>query len=120
MYVLERLDRLVRSWTRAYHADDPDIDESWEELERYLRSEFHGSKAPAGDHSIPREVRQAFHDLELPVNSGLEDARRAYRRLLLSYHPDHHDDDPERREMAVLITQRLSMAYRRICAYYGK
>lgn len=118
--VFRRLDRLVRSWARAYRSDDADLGEAWEELERYLRSELREPVPGAyGTDQVPREIRQAFFDLEVPIGTNLEDVRRAYRRLLLEYHPDRHDDDPERRVTAIEITQRLSMAYSRITAYYG-
>jgi len=118
--VLRRLDRLVRSWTQAYRSDDADLDEAWAELEQYLRSEIQDSTGSSTRSAeVPREVRQAFFDLEVPVGSKLEEVRRSYRRLLLRYHPDRHESDQERRRTAIEITQRLSMAYSRITAYYS-
>ena len=119
MDVWIRLDRLVRSWTRAYHDGDPDLDDAWDELERYLQKEMPRSSAPAGNRrTLPREIRQAFHDLELPEGSDLETVRRSYRQLLLRYHPDRHEGNPDVRSTAVEITQRLSLAYQRIASYY--
>lgn len=121
MDVWQSLDRLVRSWAHAYRDGDPDLDDAWEELERYLGSSVPETAYPRyREAHLPLEIRQAYHDLEVAEGSGLEEVRRAYRRLLLRYHPDRHEDDPERRKTAIEITQRLSVAYKRINRYYSR
>jgi DnaJ-class molecular chaperone len=112
MGVWERLERLVVSWTDAYRERDPEYESAWDELERYLADEIPHVSGPSP------EIRQAYHDLEVPLGSDPDTVRRAYRRLLLRYHPDRHQSDPERQKTAIAITQRLSMAYDRINRYY--
>jgi molecular chaperone DnaJ len=39
--------------------------------------------------------RNPFHTLDIPEGSGLKEIRKAYRRLVLKYHPDRHPGDVE-------------------------
>jgi DnaJ-class molecular chaperone len=39
--------------------------------------------------------RTPYHILEIPDGSDLKEIRKAYRRLVLKYHPDRHPGDAE-------------------------
>ena len=119
------------SWINAGNADNAEQDEAWDELEQYLRGESDappsgvrpGSGARPGQAthtrtSVPSDIRQAFHDLELKPGASPIEIRSAYRRLLLQYHPDRFHSDAERAQTAAEITQRISLAYKRLNSYY--
>jgi DnaJ-domain-containing protein 1 len=58
-----------------------------------------------------RELRQYYANLELPYGADLEDVKQAYRRLMRQYHPDKHQADPARRQLATQLSQKLTNAY---------
>ena len=58
-----------------------------------------------------KQVRQYYANLELPFGADLEEVKHAYRRLMRQYHPDKHQDDPARRQLANQLSTRLSVAY---------
>lgn len=128
--VWARLETLVWSWINARNYDTSFRDEAWEELEAYLRNEAddpsHEGQRTAGSdgrtaaaESYPADIRQAFFDLELEPGASAKNVRSAYRRLLLKYHPDRFHTDAERAQTAAEITQRISLAYKRLNDYYS-
>jgi curved DNA-binding protein CbpA len=58
-----------------------------------------------------KQVRQYYANLELPFGASLEEVKHAYRRLMRQYHPDKHQEDPARRQLATQLSQKLSVAY---------
>lgn len=121
-----KLDIIVRSWVTQTRSDSAVEPEAWAELESFLHRELDfgsgnksGTRTGQADAPIPAEVRQAFLDLEIEPGTSIQEARKAYRRLLVQYHPDRHNGDPDRYDTAVEITKRLTLAYQRICVYHG-
>tara|TARA_B100000614_G_C14277377_1_gene381972 strand:- start:9 stop:386 length:378 start_codon:yes stop_codon:yes gene_type:complete len=120
-----RLETLVRSWLDDGATVRQD-DESWQELEAFLRGDDFASSSPrprahqsSGERPVPADVRQALADLELAPGATMDEIRGAYRRQLVLYHPDRHTGDRSRHETASEVTRRLTLAYRRLCDYYG-
>ncbi len=58
-----------------------------------------------------RQVRQYYANLELPFGADLDEVKHAYRRLMRQYHPDKHQSDPARRQLATQLSQKLTVAY---------
>jgi DnaJ-domain-containing protein 1 len=58
-----------------------------------------------------RQVRQYYANLELPFGADLDEVKQAYRRLMRQYHPDKHQSDPARRQLATQLSQKLTVAY---------
>lgn len=115
----ERLETLVHSWLNARLDASNYEDEAWQELEEYLRSGTSPFVSkPKEMNRLPREIRQALFDLELPHGATKEEIRESYRRLLRTYHPDRFHSDPLRSRTATEVTHRLSLAYRRLNDYY--
>eukprot|EP00971_Amphidinium_carterae_P043873 863352-Amphidinium_carterae.2 len=50
-----------------------------------------------------------FRVLQLPVSAGLEDVKRAYRRLALKYHPDKNQGPQQ--EIAAQQFRKVADAY---------
>ncbi len=76
-----------------------------------------GVRGAAGADVPPEDVRRAFAALEIPLTASADDIRRAYRRLMARYHPDHHATDPEREAVATELSRRLTEAYDRALAW---
>ena len=60
--------------------------------------------------TFPREVREAYAALELPLGADREAIEKAFRELLHRYHPDKHANDPKRYAMANDLTIRIREA----------
>jgi DnaJ-domain-containing protein 1 len=65
-------------------------------------------RTPAGDEA----VRRAYAALEVPPGSDFDTVRKAYRRLMRKYHPDHHTGSAEAQRAANDLAQRLSQSYK--------
>jgi DnaJ-domain-containing protein 1 len=54
--------------------------------------------------------------LELPANASFEEIKRAYKTLMKKYHPDRFHNEPQKKQFAEAVTQKLNEAY----AYFEK
>ena len=105
--------------------------EAWEELEEYLRTgesrdrsadsgSAGGAAGSAGESPGAERVRPAaaqdYRNLELEPGADFETVKRAYRRLMRTYHPDRYADDPERQRVATEISAKLNASFNRIRA----
>ncbi|MFO0745614.1 MAG: J domain-containing protein [Myxococcota bacterium] len=64
----------------------------------------------ARNHAFPREVRDAYAALELPLGGTRADVERAFREMLHRYHPDKHAGDARRQALAHDLTIRIREA----------
>jgi len=58
------------------------------------------------------EVTKAYANLELERPATLEQAKTAWRKLMRKYHPDRHQGDPRKEELATKVAAQLTEAYR--------
>lgn len=101
------------SGNRGY--SDPDVTEAMDELDEFLRT----GKGPAGGSrssaGFPHEdLRQDYANLEVPFGAGIEDVKKAYKTLILRYHPDKHAGDAEKLRIATEITKKINESFERI------
>jgi DnaJ-domain-containing protein 1 len=66
------------------------------------------------------EVRRFYANLELPFGATQTEVKAAYRRLMKQYHPDLHQDDPERAAAATKLSQQLRQAYEGLQAHFAR
>ena len=107
------------------------VTEAWEELEEYLRTgesrdrSAHsgaaggGSAGSAGTGAGSGPAAQDYRNLELEPGADFQTVKRAYRRLMRTYHPDRYADDPERQRVATQISAKLNASFNRIRAASG-
>ena len=109
---------------------DPDLAEAWEELEDYMNR---GSGAAAKEDTNARRdgrrqartprrtpgesLRQDYANLEVPFGADIEEVRKAYRTLILRYHPDKHGGNTESQSVALEITKKINESFERIRAF---
>lgn len=65
------------------------------------------------------ERRRWYRTLEVEPGADLPTVRRAYRKLLLQYHPDRFANDPEKLHVATEVTRKLTEAYNGLSAHLG-
>jgi DnaJ-domain-containing protein 1 len=66
------------------------------------------------------DIRRFYANLELPIGASLPEVKAAYRRLMRRYHPDRHQNDPDRVRAANELAQRLREAYEGLTAHLEK
>jgi len=124
--IFDRLTNLVRSLMQEEprsgpgRAGDPDLDEAMDELDEFLatgRSPSSTPVKPRNPNPLTDELRRAFAVLKCSPSDDLYLVKTAYKRLLRTYHPDRHGDDPEKQRVATEITQELNDSYRRVRRY---
>ena len=112
--IFKRLSRLARSELNSL-ADKIrstcESDEATNETEEALQDEI---DAATEGNEWPKEIREAYASLELPLGSDEDAVKRAYRELTKHYHPDKHHGDAIRTETAAELTQRIREAYERV------
>ena len=109
----KRLSRLARAEINSLgskFSSSDDITETDQALKEAIES---ASSAPTSS-KWPREIREAYAALELPLGSDEKTVKKAYRDLLSRYHPDKHQGTPEKLETANEITMRVREAYQRV------
>lgn len=132
---IDRLAELIRSLAgpsgTPHDGDrrftDPDVSEAWEELEEFMRSGKSG-RTQGGERSRARgtpgprdeDLRQDYANLEVPFGADLTEVIKAYKRLILRYHPDKHSGDPEKLRIATEITKKINESLERIRARAGR
>lgn len=65
---------------------------------------------PGRTETFPREVREAYAVLELPLGADRSRIDQAFKALVQRYHPDHHAGQPELQRTAAELTARLTGA----------
>lgn len=65
---------------------------------------------PGRTETFPREVREAYAVLELPLGADRSRIDQAFKGLIQRYHPDHHMGQPELQRTAAELTMRLKDA----------
>ncbi len=65
---------------------------------------------PGRTEVFPREVREAYAVLELPLGSDRGRIHEAHASLLARYHPDRHADHPQRHQTAIELSRKIGEA----------
>lgn len=134
MDIFDRLGNLIRTIlddSDEHHAagtagasrGDPDMRRAWEELEEYMKEDRTATRPASGTPSgtslaVPEYLRKDFRNLEVPFGAPLEEVRRAYKRLMATFHPDRHSADPDRFRTATEVTKKLNQSFQRIRSHY--
>ncbi|MDC3379293.1 J domain-containing protein [Planctomycetota bacterium] len=118
MSFADRLGRILRGMGSGAADIDPD------ELLRRARAardaaQGASGQAPPGSNSARQrpaggELAKAYANLELTPPVTKDEAKAAWRNLMRKYHPDKHQDDPRKTEIANKVAGKLTEAYRLI------
>lgn len=75
---------------------------------------------PATPPPPPGPEAAYYAALELPANASFEEIKRAYKTLMKKYHPDRFHNEPQKKQFAEAVTQKLNEAYAYFEKKYGK
>ena len=102
---------------------DPDLQDAWDELEDFLRSDG-TTDTPKSDFTsrvekpgIPEILKKDYAALNIKPGTSLEEVAKSYRKLLRIHHPDRHAANPAEFAKATEKTKTLTTAFRRIKTY---
>jgi len=146
--IFDRLGNLIKSFVQndaisenSRSSSDPDLKDAWDELDEYLRTGKErdqqnpeasdrgtdGGKRPAQGGARPgrpraggppEELRQDYGNLELPFGAPFEAVRKAYKTMLIEYHPDKHSGSQDKQRIANEITKKINYSFQRIKRYH--
>ncbi|MEN8264971.1 MAG: J domain-containing protein [Nitrospirota bacterium] len=119
MSLMDRLGRILRSNVSGLKDRITHADRSFESGPADFRDNgpAFSDKAGLGTNSIEDDY---LANLELAKGTSMQEIRSAYKRLIRKYHPDLHAGDEEKREHALIITQKLNEAIDYFEQKYGK
>jgi DnaJ-domain-containing protein 1 len=92
-------------------------EEAWERAYENARKRAGVRGEPPRDPVADR--KRWYRTLEVEPGADLKEIRRAYRKLMLQYHPDRHANDPEKYKVATEVTRKLTEAYNGLTRYLG-
>ncbi len=138
--IFDRLGNLIRSiipesdgsaGSQHRGSLDPDMDAAWDELDEFLETGANserpdsarsgnrpnGTRPAAAAGSVPEALRQDYGNLELPPGAPFNAVRKAYKNLLIEYHPDKHSSSPAKQQLANEITKKINQSFQRIKHY---
>ncbi len=91
---------------------EADLKRDHDAQETYWRQ--HAAKDRDAGSSWPRQIREDYAALELPLGSDRKEAKQAYRTMMRRYHPDKHQGNPEQARLANEVSMRLRQSYERL------
>lgn len=120
----ERIARILRgmaSGGAGRRLADADPDDVLRDAGARARGARPSSPPPSGARpgGLSPEVTRAYANLELTPPASLEEAKAAWRKLMARYHPDRHQEDPKKLELATKVAARLTDAYRVVREHLG-
>jgi DnaJ-domain-containing protein 1 len=119
-----RFERVLRGMGGRPLADqDPDDVLRQARAQAKARAQTAGARPrrpqPAPGGGLPPEVARAYANLELTPPASLDEAKTAWRALMRKFHPDKHQTDPGKTEIATKIAARLTEAYAVVREHLG-
>lgn len=66
------------------------------------------------------KLATAYRDLNLAYGAPMAEVKAAYRKLMRRYHPDLHNQSPEKHKAATELSVQLTQAYNTLEAHFQK
>ncbi len=117
----ERLGRILRGFATGggRRLTDADPDDVLRDAGAQPPPRGSSSRASTSPGGLPPEVARAYANLELTPPASLDEAKAAWRKLMAKYHPDRHQGDEKKLELATKVASRLTEAYRVVREHLG-
>ena len=113
--LFEKLVRIIRANMLSKEGKLPPIDHQYQEYtsSRQQTGQKKQSPPPA---DVPTKEKSYYEALEITPPATFEQIKAAYKKLVRKYHPDLFQNNPQKREYAEIVTQKINEAY----AYFEK
>ncbi|HLU65276.1 MAG TPA: J domain-containing protein [Kofleriaceae bacterium] len=66
------------------------------------------------------KIARHYKTLDLPYGADFAQVKAAYRKLMRKYHPDLHNQSPQKHKAATELTMQVTQAYNELEAYLSK
>lgn len=103
---------------------DNDFAEAWDELNEFLSSpdgstpgETSYTTRPSSVPAPPDMLRPDYKNLGIPFGADFNITKKAYKQLIIKYHPDKNSDNPEAMHHATEKSKSLNISYQKIKAW---
>ena len=106
----------AKAGRRARRVKDA-AEDAWDKAYEAARARAGVRGDPPSDPAADR--KKWYRTLELEPGADLPAVRKAYRRLMRTYHPDRFANDPEKLRAATEMARRLTEAYNGLSRYLG-
>ena len=90
-------------------------EDAWDRAYENARNRAGVRGEPPTDPAADR--RRWYKALDVEQGADLATVRKAYRKLLLQYHPDRFANDPDKQKAATEVTRKLTEAYNGLRRY---
>ena len=98
-----------------------DFAEAWDELNEFLSSpggSSPGKTKTTRDYSsspeTPEILRPDYKNLGVPFGADFETTKKAYKQLIIKYHPDKNSINPESLHRATEKSKNLNISFQKI------
>jgi hypothetical protein len=68
---------------------------------------------------VPDGLVRDFMVLGLPPGSSESACKKAWKKLLMTHHPDMHAENPADQEKSTKLSTEINASYRRICHWFS-
>ena len=92
-------------------------EEAWEKA--YDAAQARSGNQPGARPTPEAERLRWYRTLELEPGADRQAVRKAYRRLIVQYHPDKFAKDPDKYKAATEVTRNVTTAYDGLTALLG-
>ncbi len=117
MSIFDRLYHIIRSQipSQDSHEREPSFKNPEPEFDsenhRGFKEQQRQSEPPPHPPEVDKKLLDYYANLEVSYGANIKEVQASYRRLMRKYHPDLHNQDEKKREIAGQITSQLNEAY---------
>ncbi|QPJ65131.1 MAG: J domain-containing protein [Candidatus Nitrohelix vancouverensis] len=79
--------------------------------QNFTEQDYFQPESPPPRNAQSDRLAGFYANLELQPGATKDEVKKAWRRLMKQYHPDLHSQDPQKKQVAEELTQRLTEAY---------
>ena len=133
--ILERFNRLIKSMfvdtddidfgnDNFSGSSDSDFADAWDELNDFLASPGENTRNKTRYNSRaayipdpPEMLRPDYDNLGVPFGTDFDITKKAYKKLIIKYHPDKNSSSSEEMKRATEKSKNLNISYQKIKAW---
>ncbi|QHT70161.1 DnaJ domain-containing protein [Rhodocytophaga rosea] len=113
--LFEKLVRIIRANMLSKEGKLPPVDQQYQQYTSSRQQAGQKKQTPPPT-DISSKEKSYYEALEITPPTSFEQIKTAYKKLVRKYHPDLFANNPQKRQYAEIVTQKINEAY----AYFEK